>query len=286
MKVDKQTYINYLLLIICSSLFLTCSPKLSYNIRSFLFDGVPDPSKVSLKVINDSIRLNDSVFANKIRKSTIVNEFIVHEPVKDRQCINCHDRESMGLGETKLPLPDLCYGCHKNFTEPYNTLHGPVASGACTQCHDPHKSKLKKLLKRKGQKLCFTCHTKTLVLENKIHKDIEDTDCIKCHNPHGGSNKFNLRAKSCYNCHDNFEKKFTFLHGPVASDNCIQCHDSHATKKPKLLIKTGQKLCYSCHNSTDISQNEFHKKIGNKDCITCHSPHGGRNKTFLLIDKN
>jgi len=244
MNLDKHKFINYLLFIIAVSLFWTCSPELSYG--------------VSLQTIKTNTK---EILVSTIQK----NEFNLHPPYLERDCASCHDRNNMG--KTKLP---------------FETLHGPVASNNCIQCHTPHQSKLKNLLVASSKKLCLSCHNSKQVSENKIHKDIKETSCTKCHNPHGGNNRMSLQSESCYKCHDNYKKEYKFLHGPVDSGNCFQCHGTHKTKAPKLLINSGDNLCLSCHNSKDIIKTEYHIDIKNNKCIECHNPHGGKNDKFLL----
>lgn len=194
MHPDKHKHINYLLFIIVISLLWTCTPKFSYNARSFLFDGVPNPYEVEVTVIKDSLHTIDSTLVNGISMTSFVrNEFNLHTPYGKRECAKCHDRNDMD--KPRLPLPDLCNQCHEDYNKTYKILHGPVASGDCTQCHSPHQSKLKNLLLRSGQELCLNCHTTTLVLADKDHENIENTNCTSCHNPHGGNNDTFLLMK-------------------------------------------------------------------------------------------
>lgn len=280
MSLDKHKFINYLLFIIAVSLFWTCSPELSYGVKSFLFDGVPSPDKTNALVVKDSLQ-TIKTNTKEILVSTIQkNEFNLHPPYLERDCASCHDRNNMG--KTKLPIPELCNQCHTDFSKKFETLHGPVASNNCIQCHTPHQSKLKNLLVESSKKLCLSCHDSKQISENKIHKDIKETSCTECHNPHGGNNRMSLQSESCYKCHDNYKKEYKFLHGPVDSGNCFQCHGTHKTKAPKLLINSGDNLCLSCHNSKDIIKTEYHIDIKNNKCIECHNPHGGKNDKFLL----
>ncbi len=280
MNLGKYKFINYLLFIVAISFFWTCSPKLSYGVKSFLFDGVPPLNKTEITSIKDSIQINNVTTKQILASTNQRNKFNLHPPYKDRDCSSCHDRNNMG--KTKLPIPKLCYQCHTDFSQKFRTLHGPVASNNCSQCHRPHQSKLKNLLVESGKKLCFSCHDSKQVLENKIHKDIKKTSCIECHNPHGGNNRMSLQPGSCYKCHENYKKEYKFLHGPVDSGNCFLCHGTHNTKKPNLLINSGNNLCLSCHNSKDIIKTEYHIDIKNNKCIKCHNPHGGENDKFIL----
>ena len=102
----------------------------------------------------------------------------------------CHDENSMS--ELIMKEPDLCYICHEDFSEIFNSVHGPVSGGYCTSCHDAHMSKEIKLLKRTGQQICLFCHDSGAVFKNEVHEDIDDSECTLCHNPHGGEDRFIL----------------------------------------------------------------------------------------------
>jgi len=265
------------------SILLQCSPKFNYEVKSFLFDGVPKPYNVEVTILKDSlindIKTNNELPTKSIPNVVSVNEFNLHPPYQDRKCSTCHNSDSMG--KTRLPIPQLCNECHEDYTKKHDIIHGPVSSGSCTKCHEPHKSKLKKLLVKDGQDLCFNCHNATRLIEETIHTKIGSTSCITCHNPHGGSNSLLLQSGSCYNCHDNFEKKFTFLHGPVASGNCSKCHGTHQKKTTYNLTISGENLCLQCHNSEEVYKIDGHEKDKKISCTKCHNPHGGLNANFM-----
>jgi predicted CXXCH cytochrome family protein len=107
-----------------------------------------------------------------------------HPPYADRSCELCHS--SKGSVSLQAAIPDLCYGCHDDFSAKYPILHGPTSLGACNVCHDPHESQMEKLLTRKGQELCTYCHDQKDFEKTELHKDIGDQNCQECHNPHGG----------------------------------------------------------------------------------------------------
>ena len=164
-------------------IIVDCSPRNRHKILSIFFDGVPDIDKKQVvstdSTVSDSSRTEAAL--QKIRSHQ--PEYLFHPPYKDRSCNNCHNLGQSG--RLILPQPDLCYECHENFSEELSWLHGPVAGGYCTSCHNPHMAKNPKLLKRTGQLLCYFCHTKSDVLKNPTHEEIEDADCTECHDPHG-----------------------------------------------------------------------------------------------------
>lgn len=257
-------------------LFLAaCSVQNNYSTLSLFFDGVPDPEEARQKAINDSLKAiaADSLALNI---KSVTSEFLFHQPYLEKKCSNCHDKGRMG--SLSKPMPELCSQCHQNFDQQFSFNHGPVAGGFCTECHDPHKSKEEKLLKRTSQDLCFHCHDTEQVYENDFHNIKDETDCIDCHNPHSGDNNFMLETESCNMCHESLVDKYKVIHGPVASGNCYQCHVSHKTGTEKLLLLSGHLLCFNCHNAGQILTGETHEGIEDSDCTDCHNPHGGEDR--------
>ncbi len=171
-------------------LILSCSPTTRYKWASFFFDGVPNPDKkLAAKSDTISVAHDSSKISRRLKREQ--PQIILHPPYQEKSCDACHDIErSHRLLDRQ---PDLCYQCHEDFSDTYTALHGPVAAGYCTQCHNPHMSRTERLLKRKGQNLCTYCHTKAIVLKNDVHDGIEDTDCQECHNPHGGDDVYMLK---------------------------------------------------------------------------------------------
>ena len=134
--------------------------------------------------------LGNAVLASAKPVKVLPDEFM-HPPFFDKECTKCHDKSSAtGLA---APMPALCYSCHKNFKDKFNYVHGPVAGGFCMECHLPHRSDNKYMLKRQGTALCLRCHNKEQILKVSSHKDIGESECTKCHDPHGGSNRFVLK---------------------------------------------------------------------------------------------
>lgn len=162
--------------------FLSCSPTTRFRTLSFFFDGVPDPNRV---VFVDTVAVDTT--ANPLEFNRPKEQFFFHPPYQERNCGLCHDlRASQRLVESQL---ELCYQCHDDFAKSFKVLHGPVEAGFCTACHNPHRTKIKKLLKREGQELCLYCHSLQDVKKNEVHEEIDDVDCTECHNPHGGEDR-------------------------------------------------------------------------------------------------
>ncbi|WP_242157532.1 cytochrome c3 family protein [Aestuariivivens sediminis] len=269
---NKHTYLVLLLLNV-----LACSPTSTYNIKSFFFDGVPQPQ---LKITNEEV----TELGGPVADSTILFKVSdnIHPPYKERACAECHSKAYMGV--PKMKQPQLCYQCHEDFRQQIGFLHGPVASGNCTQCHHPHQSKIEKLLIRNGQDLCLKCHIKDKIVNNRVHTHIESKNCMACHNPHGGSDINYLNKNSCFSCHDDFTAQNVHIHGPVASRECSMCHESHKSSAPKLLRDPGNQLCLNCHGMQDIFATAYHSPYETSACTECHDPHSSDRKYFLTLN--
>lgn len=177
-----------ILLILGITLLSQCSPHAGKSVLHFFFDGVPeadssnqlsrDPGSIS----GDTLAYTQEVLA--LEEPAV----LLHYPYGEDECASCHDE--LSLGSMVEPQPGLCYSCHEDLAKTYSYLHGPVAGGYCTACHDPHRSENKQLLKLRGDELCFYCHREQDVIKNEMHQDLEGMVCMDCHNPHGGEDKY------------------------------------------------------------------------------------------------
>lgn len=165
-----------------------CSPYAGKSVLHFFFDGVPETDSSSMALADTGILAPDSASRTAGPLAAIERTGVVHYPYGERECAFCHNERS--LGSMVEPQPGLCYLCHEDLSEQYNYLHGPVAGGYCTACHDPHSSENESLLKYNGEALCFYCHQAGSVLANEMHEGLEGMLCTDCHNPHGGEDKY------------------------------------------------------------------------------------------------
>ncbi len=184
MKYIKLNFITGLLFgIIVLSMF-GCNKSSQHQILTVFFDGVEPINEVA-KVGEDSTSTDGTVNIKSTKQILPANiQYYLHSPFEDRSCESCH--YTMGSNRLNQPQPQLCYDCHDDFQEEYTELHGPVASGNCTACHNPHKSQNEKLLVVEIEKLCVYCHETGDVSNNQSHKDLGSVNCISCHNSHGG----------------------------------------------------------------------------------------------------
>lgn len=263
-------------------LFIDCSVQSGYRIKSFFFDGVPNPNAIVLQdtIVNATLEDTLLVTTSSVKEKITPIAGSIHHPFKERKCFNCHDERNRTKG--KLPLIELCYSCHDGFKNKYSVNHGPVETGRCTMCHNPHKSEEIKLLYSVKQDLCLQCHESHDVMANTFHANIGEQSCFDCHNPHGGENSNFLKKESCLQCHTNIIENKNNLHGPVDAGECAICHLPHEAKEPKLLVSIGNTLCLGCHDNDVVYSKGYHVKKNKQNCSLCHDPHGS-NETYLLI---
>ncbi|WP_223550800.1 cytochrome c3 family protein [Aestuariivivens sp. NBU2969] len=277
----KVKYLIFIILFV--GIFIAgCSVQSGYKVKSFFFDGVPNPNAFVVQDTTVTIIEKDSVIVEApiVKKEETLILGSIHTPFKEYKCFECHDEKNRTKG--KLPLTELCYTCHNGFKKSYPIVHGPAESGRCTMCHSPHKTDEKKLIYSSKQDLCLQCHEQHDVMANTIHTNIEEQSCLECHNPHGGENRAFLKKEACLQCHNSITDKKATLHGPVDAGECATCHLPHESKEPKLLVINGTSLCLRCHVTKDVYSKPYHVKNKKQSCIACHNPHGS-NEAFLLI---
>jgi len=84
--INKSTVVAFLCLaIVVALLVIGCTPeKKQYRVLSFFFDGVPDPSKTTTVVSNDSTQ------AGVTASIQVKPEFNYHKPYAEEKCKSCH----------------------------------------------------------------------------------------------------------------------------------------------------------------------------------------------------
>ena len=189
-KKQKNNHIANYVSIIILLLFFGCSIEKNHKMLTFFFDGVDKLNFVNDYLSKDSLN-KEAILKRELALKKNRPDKFVHMPFKEKRCQECHTPDK----HLQKQLPDLCYKCHKNFTENYKYVHGPVASGSCLKCHHQHYAAYEKLLVRPGQQVCTYCHSTALVFKSKYHRNIEDAKCTMCHSPHGSNNKYFLWDK-------------------------------------------------------------------------------------------
>ncbi|MBI5418609.1 MAG: hypothetical protein HZA60_00835 [Deltaproteobacteria bacterium] len=110
--------------------------------------------------------------------------YVYHEGVE--KCAECHGAGRKGYAVAS-PKDSLCYRCHDR-VDGKKHLHGPMGSGDCTACHDPHGSSHKSLTVARPDSLCVTCHDQRSS-EGHMNKS-RGKACTSCHDPHSSDRSF------------------------------------------------------------------------------------------------
>ena len=188
----KPASIGLMLLFFFGLFFMSCDEAERYKTLTFFFDGVPPPGPTGLQ--GEPLDSNSP----ELDQTGQTPAWYVHEPRKD--CTTCHGkRKQRGFSsETYLIAqePELCYNCHDDYTLSAPFVHGPVAVGQCLFCHNPHKSKVKYLLKEPEPGLCYLCHDVNTIELIAAHLPDQLSSCTNCHNPHSSSSKALLKETS------------------------------------------------------------------------------------------
>jgi predicted CXXCH cytochrome family protein len=111
-------------------------------------------------------------------------------------CTQCHGRRQRSFSrEIHLvaQVPELCHQCHEPDAATAGWVHGPVTTGECLLCHEPHKTKVRYLLSQPAPEVCFQCHEQESVYEIERHADESYQGCVDCHEGHTAETKTLLR---------------------------------------------------------------------------------------------
>jgi predicted CXXCH cytochrome family protein len=197
---------------------------------------------------------------------------VAHAAVTERKCTECHER-APSL-RTKQKATELCRKCHRRTVDlalDKNRVHWPLLDDVgCLNCHGPHATKERNLLKDSVVNVCGTCHEDTVRLQkwsinNKknetICEPVKKGNCIACHSPHAG------------------DKALLFTQESINNGLCGRCHkwESHSTHPigDKIVDQRDRNLtldCLSCHKACGTSNNESMLTFGTtyELCIQCH----------------
>lgn len=166
----------------CAAALLTaaCAATTRYKVLSFLFDGVPPP--VAPAEAGAAGAAGQGVGADRVAPRD-------HGPYAARMCGACH--EAAATNALVAPKDELCFRCH-DLQIDKRYVHGPIASGGCLVCHDPHGSSYRYLLVSDSDTFCFHCHDRAAVAAVTGHEGVED-GCTGCHDAHASDTKYLLK---------------------------------------------------------------------------------------------
>jgi len=170
-------------------LLASCDEIERHKTLTFFFDGVP-PLRTETPEVQTAA-LKDDRAADKAP----VGLWHIHEPLKN--CTLCHGDVRRVGSSRKVQLvaevPQLCYTCHKEYSALQAWVHGPVATGNCLLCHEPHKTRNESLLRKPVPELCYLCHEEQAIRQIQNHAEESYARCLDCHEGHASATRNLLR---------------------------------------------------------------------------------------------
>ncbi len=181
-------------------------------------------------------------------------------------CARCHATTGAKPQALLAQSPALCFRCHGDKKTEVSAKTGvhAAAQGDCTDCHTPHASNEKGLVKgNKERAVCLGCHDGIkgdLERSKSIHPvKAAGGRCTACHRPHSSSQVRLLSQPAgelCQTCHKT-HAQFTHPIGKGVTDpntgkdmNCLSCHGPHGTSQDHILLgNPARGLCIRCHDA-------------------------------------
>ncbi len=181
---SKRAVIIVSIYFVSVALLCGCDARTRYRLLSPFLDGVPNPDNATQAENRTGV---NSRAAGGIKDTKII-QHTEHGPYAARLCEGCHQR---GTNKLLLPIESLCLYCHA-FQMEKKKVHGPIASGGCKVCHDPHSSSNRFLLVADSKEFCLYCHDKNEISTREVHQGMSE-ECTECHDAHGSDNDFLLK---------------------------------------------------------------------------------------------
>jgi len=171
-----------LLVSLVAGLLLGCDATSRHKVLTYFFDGVPPLETAEAPSVQGAAGASNLIPAHPI-------SFQEHGPYAAKLCNACHNESG---GNAMVAPPDqLCFRCHAlKLDKAY--IHGPLASGDCLVCHDPHSSPYKPLLISQSDSFCFHCHDASDIAKSTGHANLEEP-CTTCHDAHMSNQQYLLK---------------------------------------------------------------------------------------------
>jgi predicted CXXCH cytochrome family protein len=156
-----------------------CSQAARHKALTTFFDGVPPLEKADTPK-GQQPAVGSTAPPRKAQGSE-------HGPYAAKLCDACHAKGATNA--LAPPADELCAQCHTIKTDK-KFMHGPLVSGGCLVCHDPHSSRYPYLLVSDSGS-CLDCHDREAVARIEGHRI--DSNCTTCHDAHGSDTKYLLK---------------------------------------------------------------------------------------------
>lgn len=301
--------------------------------------GVPPDAPVPSPLDYVTKACNDAACHGDLEAAAFLHAPIV-QAVGCDQCHTLTDQNEHLFGPLP-PQPDICFDCH-TLTHTRPIVHAPVANWQCLDCHDPHSSEQRFLLRDPAAEaprfasgaagvqelqailsfqpvgeLCMSCHGGGLSLAGAIHRPVREQGCLRCHRGHDGDDHGLLKEPLTTGCRDCHEDKideyasFSYVHRPVADGRCTGCHAAHASEYAGLIlaaypeenyadyVNACYELCWRCHEpalaelentatATRFRNGEknlhylhVNRARNGRTCRVCHDTHAGDGEALV-----
>lgn len=135
-------------------------------------------------------------------------------------CLSCHNTDTLGTP----PLANI-----KKELEGKKYVHGPIMTGKCTGCHDPHGSNGFRLLTGPYPATLYAPYTEGMY-----------DFCLKCHN----KSLLRFSESSIYTKFRNGKRNLHYVHvvNSRKGRTCRICHAPHASDGEKLMRSEGYRF--------------------------------------------
>lgn len=217
----------------------------------------------------------------------------VHPPVLDG-CDSCHEGRFDKLGSGGPPA--LCLACHGDVgekAEKSKVPHAALQMAGCTECHNPHASGQRALVKSSGAGPCAACHEDQVADAGEFaHGAVTILGCGGCHEPHGGDQPRMLRQSGnalCLACHDARNHKIDpKTPGVVRVMDRLDLTPAQAKSLSTLRLSPDgtrnhpvpRHLTIGTPDPKEVARRGI-KFEGEMGCLTCHEPHKGASRQLL-----
>jgi predicted CXXCH cytochrome family protein len=159
-----------------------CNTASRHKTLTTFFDGVPPPHAAEPTKPQQS----SATTIGAPSRQDLGSE---HGPYAAKLCNACH--VAGATNALVAPNDELCVQCHTIALDK-KFLHGPLTSGGCLACHDPHSSRYPSLLVSDSGTFCLGCHDRDTVANIEGHGNLNGS-CTTCHDAHGSDTKYLLK---------------------------------------------------------------------------------------------